>query len=49
MIYKEVLWSETISLCKKLNIITCNQEHQANELILSDGLIQWTASIHKLV
>ncbi len=31
MIYIEVLWSETISLCKKLNIImTCNPEPQTN-------------------
>ncbi len=32
--YIEVLWSETIGLCKKLNIIssiiTCNPEPQAN-------------------
>ncbi len=31
--YTEVLWSETIGLCKKLNIIyiiTCNPEPQAN-------------------
>ncbi len=34
--YIEVLWSETISLCKKLNIIyyiiTCNPEPQTNGL-----------------
>ncbi len=33
-LYIEVLWSETIGLCKKLNIIyniiTCNPEPQAN-------------------
>ncbi len=32
--YIKVLWSETISLCKKLDIIysiiTCNPEHQTN-------------------
>ncbi len=43
------LWSETISLCKKLNIIyyiiTCNLILFC-ELILSDSLIQWTDSIH---
>ncbi len=52
--YKEVLWSESIDLCKKLNIIydiiTCNPEPQTKEesdsfqWTGSFGLIQWAGS-----
>ncbi len=49
--YIKVLWSKTITLCKKLNIIyniiTCNPELQAiifHELVLSDSLFQITDS-----
>ncbi len=29
--YTEVIWSGMIGLCKKLNIITCNPQPQAND------------------
>ncbi len=44
--YIEVFWSETIGLCKKLNIIcniiTCNPEPQANRVLIL--FLKWTLS-----
>ncbi len=52
--YIEVLWSETISLCKKLNIIysiiTCNPEPQTNSLewcpVHEQILLNWFFSVN---
>ncbi len=55
--YIEVLWSETISLCKKMNIsyniITCNPEPQANGLewsLVRDWIILLNqfSSVHQI-